>query len=74
MPSTYKKVVSLLAFVAALVLLRLGILLAAGGIETFGAQSALIREQAIEPAAMFYTESPQARQAGRKVRERSKER
>jgi len=57
-------------FVAALVLLRQGIVVATEQVPVIGRQVDVMQQQDIDPSALFYTDSPVALQAIRRVDER----
>lgn len=56
-------------FLAALVVLQQGIALGSSRFAQLDAQTRLIEENNIDPAAIFYTDSPKALQAEKRVRQ-----
>lgn len=66
----YRKMTALLAFVAAVVLLRQGLLWIDGNSELRKEHRATLENYDVEPAAMFYTEVSATRAAELAVRSR----
>jgi hypothetical protein len=65
-----KKIFNILFFVTALVLLQQAIVQGNNNVDVFKAQTTLITEKNIDPAALFYTESELALKAEKEVRNR----